>query len=71
LKIEINKDRTIYAVLFGAKISFISYPFFVPQQKFIQYGSVKILHQIDVAVMKIIAISQRGKKRDFFVLVCS
>jgi hypothetical protein len=71
LKIDINKDRNVYAVLLGAKISFISYPFFIPQQQFIQYGSVKILHQVDVAVMKTIAISQRGKKRDFFDLYWS
>lgn len=68
LEIELNKDNTIFAKLFGAKISFISYPFFVPKQDFENYGAVKILHPIDIAVMKIIAISQRGRKRDFFDL---
>jgi len=62
---EVN---TVYGELFGAKVSFIAYPFFVPKQNFIQYGSIRILHRTDIAVMKIIAISQRGKKRDFFDL---
>lgn len=32
------------------------------------YGSVKILAPADIAVMKVIAISQRGKVRDFIDL---
>ncbi|MEK9175805.1 MAG: nucleotidyl transferase AbiEii/AbiGii toxin family protein [Patescibacteria group bacterium] len=64
----INKKNTIYGELFKAKVSFIAYPFFIPQQDFIQYDSIKILHKIDIAVMKIVAISQRGRKRDFFDL---
>ncbi|MFH1233589.1 MAG: nucleotidyl transferase AbiEii/AbiGii toxin family protein [Patescibacteria group bacterium] len=67
-KTTINKKNTIYGELFKAKVSFIAYPFFVPKQKFIKYGFIKILHPLDIAVMKIIAISQRGKKRDFFDL---
>ncbi len=62
----VNKKNTIYGELFKARVSFIAYPFFVPKQNFIQYGSIKILQPIDIAVMKIIAISQRGRKRDFF-----
>lgn len=64
----INKKNTVYGKLLGAKISFIAYPFFVPKQKFVQYGSINILNPLDIAVMKIIAISQRGTKRDFFDL---
>ncbi|MDI6778524.1 MAG: nucleotidyl transferase AbiEii/AbiGii toxin family protein [Patescibacteria group bacterium] len=64
----LNRKNTVYGELFKAKISFIAYPFFVPKQDFIQYGSIKILQSLDVAVMKIIAISQRGRKRDFFDL---
>ncbi|MFH1838101.1 MAG: nucleotidyl transferase AbiEii/AbiGii toxin family protein [Candidatus Kuenenbacteria bacterium] len=65
-KTIVNKKNTIYGELFKAKVSFIAYPFFVPKQKFTQYGFIKILHPLDIAVMKIIAISQRGRKRDFF-----
>jgi len=64
----VNKKNTIYATLFGAKMSFIAYPFFIPKQEFIKCGSINILQQRDIAVMKIVAISQRGKKRDFFDL---
>lgn len=63
-----EEDNTIYGELFKAKVSFIAYPFFVPKQDFIRYGSIKILQPLDIAVMKIIAISQRGRKRDFFDL---
>lgn len=62
----VNKKNTIYGELLEARVSFIAYPFFIPKQEFIQYGSIKILQPIDIAVMKIIAISQRGRKRDFF-----
>lgn len=62
---SINEQNTVHGELFGAKISFIAYPFFIPKQKPIWYGSVRILKTTDLAVMKIIAISQRGRKRDF------
>lgn len=68
LKTSLSKDNTIFTQLLGAKISFISYPFFVPKQSLTDYGAVKILQPIDIAVMKIIAVSQRGRKRDFFDL---
>ena len=63
-----DRKNTIYGKLFGAKVSFIAYPFFIPMQEKFQHGAVKILAPIDIAVMKIIAISQRGRKRDFFDL---
>lgn len=59
---------TLYGELEGTKISFIAYPYFVPKQPFITYGEIDILDAEDIAVMKIIAISQRGRKRDFFDL---
>lgn len=59
---------TLYGELSHTKISFIAYPYFVPQQRFLAYGTASILDARDIAVMKIIAISQRGKKRDFFDL---
>ena len=65
-KTDINKENTIYGSLFNVKISFIVNPSFIPKQEFIRYSLIKILQPIDIAVMKIIAISQRGRKRDFF-----
>lgn len=67
-KAEIVKEGTIYGEVFGAKVSFIAYPFFVPVLPKLKYGSVAVLDKDDIAVMKIVAISQRGRKRDFFDL---
>lgn len=61
-------DGTLYGEFLGAKISFIAYPFFTPAEPMRKQGAVSILAPIDIAVMKIIAISQRGRKRDFFDL---
>jgi hypothetical protein len=67
---EVTSDRpsTIYGNLFKAKVSFIAYPFFLPKQECVRYGTVKILQPQDIAVMKVVAVSQRGRKRDFFDL---
>ncbi|MEK9154328.1 MAG: nucleotidyl transferase AbiEii/AbiGii toxin family protein [Patescibacteria group bacterium] len=62
------KRGTVYGELKGAKVSFIAYPFFVPHKPFHQIGSVRMLDIDDIAVMKIVAISQRGRKRDFIDL---
>ena len=59
---------TLYGELVNAKISFISYPFFKPAKPMMRHGTILLLTPQDIAVMKIIAISQRGKKRDFFDL---
>jgi len=65
---DINEPNTVYGTLLGAKVSFIAYPFFIPAQEPLYYGSVRIINALDVAVMKIIAVSQRGRKRDFYDL---
>lgn len=63
--VDIAKENTIYGRLFNTKVSFIAYPFFIAKEKQHWYGFIRILHPRDITVMKIIAISQRGKKRDF------
>ncbi len=68
LHVRVNRKSTIYGELFRAKVSFIAYPFFVPAQQAVWYGNIRILSPTDIAVMKIIAVSQRGRKRDFFDL---
>lgn len=65
---DILKEGTIYGRLHEAKVSFIAYPFFVPREPFKWYGQVRVLDPRDIAVMKIVAISQRGRKRDFLDL---
>lgn len=62
------KEGTIYGELYNAKVSFIAYPFFVPTGAIVNYGTIRILPPEDIAVMKVIAISQRGRKRDFYDL---
>ncbi|MBI1884020.1 MAG: nucleotidyl transferase AbiEii/AbiGii toxin family protein [Chlamydiae bacterium] len=59
---------TVHGTLMGARLSFIAYPFFRPLRERLLCGTVRILLPQDIATMKIIAISQRGKKRDFLDL---
>jgi len=66
--VDIRGKNTVYGKLFGVKVSFIAYPFFIPKEIPKQYGFIRILPEIDIAAMKVIAISQREKKRDFFDL---
>lgn len=62
-------DRaTVYGELNGAKVSLIAYPFLKFAWPFLQIGNVSLVKPQDIAVMKIVAICQRGKKRDFFDL---
>ena len=62
------QDGTLYGEMAGAHMSFIAYPFFHPSEKPMHYGHVRILPPEDIAAMKIIAVSQRGRKRDFIDL---
>lgn len=64
-----SMDRgTVYGELDRAKISLIAYPFIKFSQPFLKVGTVSLVKPVDIASMKITAISQRGKKRDFFDL---
>lgn len=64
----IEDKNTIYGELFKTRVSFIAYPFFIPNQDMLQHGTIKVLQPVDIAVMKITATSQHGRKRDFFDL---
>lgn len=64
-KTTLRQAGTIYGELLGAKVSFIAYPFFQTSRKRLLYNYVQMLLVQDIAAMKIIAISQRGRKRDF------
>lgn len=64
-----SMDRgTVYGELDQTKISLIAYPFLKFSQPFLKIGTVSLVKPEDIAAMKIVAISQRGKKRDFFDL---
>lgn len=62
------EEGAIHGELFNTRVSFIVNPLFIPAQKKDRFGYVDVLTPIDIAVMKIIAISQRGRKRDFYDL---
>lgn len=61
----LKNDGTLYGILRGVKMSFVAYPFFRPSPVRMRCGNMRILLPDDIAAMKIIAISQRGRKRDF------
>ena len=63
-----RQQGTLFGTFHGAKMSFIAYPFFKPTKKRLRYGHVSMLLPEDIATMKIVAISQRGRKRDFIDL---
>lgn len=64
-KTTLLREGTIYGTLMKAKMSFIAYPFFRPSKNKLRYGTVQILSPKDISAMKIVAVSQRGRKRDF------
>lgn len=64
-KTDFREKGTIYGTLLNAKVSFLAYPFFVPSGPMVGCGNLRILPPRDIATMKVIAISQRGRKRDF------
>lgn len=61
----LREKGTLYGLFQGAKMSFIAYPSFRPSDDGLQCRSVRLLLPKDIAAMKIVAVSQRGKKRDF------
>ncbi len=65
---DIAREGTVYRTLLDTKVSFITYPFFISQEQPSWYGSVRVIQSRDIAVMKVIAISQCGRKRDFINL---
>ena len=67
-KVTSERESTLYGQLLDTKISFIAYPFFKPIENYKWYGCIRMLDPKDIAVMKVIAISQRGRKRDFLDL---
>jgi len=59
---------TVYGELLGAKVSLIAYPSFKAAEPMREDGSIRILTPPDISAMKVVAISQRGRKRDFYDL---
>lgn len=66
--IDVVEPGTVFGSFGKTKVSFLAYPFFTPSQKVERYGNINVLQPADLAVMKLIAVSQRGRKRDFIDL---
>ncbi len=67
LEILQNEEGTFNGVLNGVKLSFFIYPYPL-LYKTITFKEVNIAHTLDIACMKVDAISSRGTKRDFIDL---
>lgn len=65
---EVVEEGTVRGEFLGTRLSFIANPQFHPKAPFLHYGTVRILQPRDIAVMKVIAITQRGTRRDFLDL---
>lgn len=65
--IEISRqtDDTFQAVAFGVNISVFSYPYQL-LQAFIDYPPIQLASLEDIAAMKIVALVQRARQRDFW-----
>ncbi|MBI3606135.1 MAG: nucleotidyl transferase AbiEii/AbiGii toxin family protein [Nitrospirae bacterium] len=62
-----ESDGSLTVTIDGTKVSMFSYPYpFIEEMK--DADGVPVAGVIDIASMKIIAVSQRGAKRDFFDL---
>ena len=64
LTIQQQKADTLIALLGGTQISFFQYPYALLEPAAV-YRGARIASLLDIALMKIIAISQRGRRRDF------
>jgi len=59
------KEGTIYALIKGVKVSFLYYPYKI-LRPLTGYKGLRVASIEDIACMKVIAISQRGEKKDFY-----
>jgi predicted nucleotidyltransferase component of viral defense system len=60
-------DTTVHGLMGNIKLSFLYYPY-SQLEGFHIYKGIKIAHIKDIALMKIIALIQRGSKKDFIDL---
>ena len=62
-----DKHDTLDVLLDGIKCSFFSYPYaFSPAR--VRFNGIPLAEVLDIAAMKLIAIAQRGAKKDFIDL---
>lgn len=59
------EEGAVHGVVNGVKVSFLLYPYKILQPLLLFHG-INIASIADIAAMKVVAISQRGNKKDFF-----
>lgn len=64
LNIHQQSQGTMIGKLNDVRISFFTYPYSLLEE-FVEIDGVRIATLLDIALMKLIAIAQRGAKRDF------
>ena len=64
LKVEDQSERTLNGSLDGVKISFFNYQYKLVFPT-IEYNGINLADERDIAAMKVLAISDRGTKKDF------
>lgn len=69
IDIEQQDRRTLLGRLEGVKFSFFVYPYPLLEETETVAG-VRVAKLLDLALMKVVAISQRGTRRDFIDLYC-
>jgi len=66
-ELQSEEKNTLNGILNHVRISFLSYKYSV-LNPFLNYKNIKIAHELDIAAMKLSAISGRGNKKDFIDL---
>jgi len=63
-------ENTVEGILNGVKISFMTYPYALLKKKIVFPPNLYIASNLDIALMKLSAISSRNTKKDFIDLFC-
>jgi len=66
-ELQNEEKNTVNGILNHVRISFLGYKYTIINP-FIYYRKIKIAHELDIAAMKLSAISGRGNKKDFIDL---
>ena len=70
LEVAVNRKGTVHAILNSVQLTFLYFPNELVEEK-VKSNEIENLYLAnikDIAIMKLIAISQRGTKKDFFDL---
>ncbi len=66
-KIEVNSQNILIGFINGIKVDFVKYKYDLLEPIIIE-DDIRLLSIVDIACMKLAAITGRGKKRDFYDL---